>query len=466
MSKVKKRSLGVEKRWVRKSDGRLEAFNRSKIRLGVLKAGASRKQASQVTNTITKSVRMRELFNNVEGKKEVSSARLSNVVIAELQKINSDAAERFSNYRVRNQKTRGSRIPFGTSTQSRENAVATDESQRLMYNNRVNALVSEVSTISQQTSNITNNIESLNDQVQSLPTRIKRVRQNNYRALTHLETDQASLSEMWSQLSPNLRAITSQRSETVHFKTRELQRVLTQHQRNSNYDLGNLQNTESGLSELRLTLSDIQSQIATSLTPIQKRYQNIDKELRMAESTVTLVSDASFPWIEEETPIIATKAKDLNNDVEGIITLTNLRFIFEQEKEIVLKKRFFIVTEKKIVREVVVHKPIGMVTELVKGRVGLLKGSGLFVKFAAESGIPEMKFDTKGYEADWLTQGYNKIVSGQIEEDLAAASPEPTSEQDTPQLVACPICGAPYSEMIFRGQTSVNCKYCGAVIAL
>jgi len=142
MSKVKKRSLGVEKRWVRKSDGRLEAFNRSKIRLGVLKAGASRKQASQVTNTITKSVRMRELFNNVEGKKEVSSARLSNVVIAELQKINSDAAERFSNYRVRNQKTRGTRIPFGTSTQSRENAVATDESQRLMYNNRVNALVS------------------------------------------------------------------------------------------------------------------------------------------------------------------------------------------------------------------------------------------------------------------------------------------------------------------------------------
>jgi len=196
MSKVKKRSLGVEKRWVRKSDGRLEAFNRSKIRLGVLKAGASRKQASQVTNTITKSVRMRELFNDVGGKKEVSSARLSNVVIAELQKINSDAAERFSNYRVGNQKIRGSRVPFGTSTQSRENAVATDESQRLMYNNRVNALVSEVSTISQQASNITNNIESLNDQVQSLQTRIKRVRQNNYRALTHLETDQASLSEM------------------------------------------------------------------------------------------------------------------------------------------------------------------------------------------------------------------------------------------------------------------------------
>jgi hypothetical protein len=466
MSKVKKRSLGVEKRWVRKSNGRLEAFNRSKIRLGVLKAGASRKQASQVANTITKSIRVCELCNDVEEKKEVSSARLSNVVIAELQKINRDAAERFSNYRLRKQRTHSPRVPFRTPTQSRGNEMTTDESQRLRYTNKVNTLFSEISSISQQTSNITNNIESLNDQVHSLPTRITRVRQGNYRALTHLETDQASLSEMWSQLSPNLRAITSQRSEAVHFKTRNLQSVLTQQQRRSNYDLGNLQDTESGLSELRLTLSDIQSQIASSLTPIEKRYQNIDKDLRMAESTVTLISDASFPWIEEETPIIATKAKDLNNDVEGIITLTNLRFIFEQEKEIVLKKRFFIVTEKKIVREVAVHKPIGMVTQLVKGRVGLLKGAGLFVKFASESGLPEMKFDTKGHEADWLTQGYNYIVSGQVEEELADASPESTSEQETPQLVACPICGAPYNEMIYRGQTSVNCKYCGAAIAL
>jgi hypothetical protein len=77
-----------------------------------------------------------------------------------------------------------------------------------------------------------------------------------------------------------------------------------------------------------------------------------------------------------------------------------------------------------------------------------------------------MKFDTKGHEADWLTQGYNQIVSGQIEEELTSTSPESTPEQETPQLVACQICGAPYDEMIYRGQTSVNCKYCGAAIAL
>jgi hypothetical protein len=358
MSKAK-RSRAVDKRWVRKSDGRLEAFNRSKIRASVLKAGASRKQARQVASTITKSVRVCELCVDIEGKKEVSSSRLSNVVIAELLKINRDAAESFSNYRVGKQRTRSPQVPFRTPTRARENGMTTDESKRLTYTNRVNTLFSEISSVNQQASNITQSIESLNDRVHSLPTRITRIRQGNYRALTHLEGDQVSLSETWSQLSTDLQAVASQRSEEVQFKTRDLQRVLAQHQRRTDYDLGNLQYIDSGLSDLRLTISDIQSLIANSLTPIEKGYQNIDKDLRMAESTVTLISNASFPWIEGETPIIATKAKDLNNDVEGIITLTNLRFIFEHEKEIVLKKRFFIVTEKKIVREVAIHKPIG-----------------------------------------------------------------------------------------------------------
>jgi hypothetical protein len=227
-----------------------------------------------------------------------------------------------------------------------------------------------------------------------------------------------------------------------------------------------LQGIESRLSEARLSLSEIESDVANSLTPLEKRYQNIDKNLRKAESTVALIAQASFPWEEGETAIIATKVKDLNNDLEGFITLTNLRFILEHLKEIVLKKRFFIVTEKKIVREVAVHKPIGMIKRLTKGKVGLLKGSGLFVEFALESRIPEMKFDTKGHDADWITQSYNYIISGQADEELAAITPEAVADQKAPQLVACHVCGAPYNEKIYRGQTSVNCKYCRAVIAL
>ena len=107
-----------------------------------------------------------------------------------------------------------------------------------------------------------------------------------------------------------------------------------------------------------------------------------------------------------------------------------------------------------------------MVTRLVEGKVGFFKGAGVFVEFASESGLPEMKFDTTGQDATWLTESYNDIISGDIDDELAATAPEPTAASAAPQLVACQICGAPYDETVYRGQTSVRCKYCGAVIDL
>lgn len=456
----------MEKRWVRKRNGRLQVFNRQKIRSSVVNAGATQKQARHVANTITESVRVCKLCRDINGKKEVSSARLSNTVTSELFKINRNAADRYSKYRNLTQKPPSGRAIFTTPTQPRERKRETNETTRLRYTNQMNTLFSQITSINQQAHNATSRIENLNDRIHSLPTRITRIRQGNYQVSTHLESDQVALSERWSNLSPDLRSTTYQRRDTVQSKTQDLQRALTQTQRRTDYNLGNLGSIESSLSELRRNLSEIEGFVASSISPLEKKYQSIDTDLRMAESTVTLVSQASFPWMERETPIIATKVKDLNNNLDGILTLTNLRFILEHEKEIVLKKRLFIVTEKKNVREVALQKPIGMVTRLTKGKVGLLKGSGLFVEFAPESGIPEMKFDTKGHEADWMAQRYNYIISGQADEELVTVTPESTPGQKAPQLVACHVCGAPYKEQIYRGQTSVTCQYCGAVIAL
>jgi hypothetical protein len=466
MSKVKKRSRLLAESWVRKSNGKLERYNRSKLRSSILKAGATRRQAQKITTLITNNVRRGNFAKNINGKKEIPSINLSNRIISELQKINLNATTNYTNYRNLKRRTPSTGVQFRIPSQTNEQNISLNKSKRLAYTNRVNTLTSEISSINSQTNNVTQRIDKFNEQVHSLSSRITSIRQGNYRVLTHLEKDQISLSEKWTKLSPDLRTITSQKSGIVESRTRNLQQALTHNQSRLDYNLGNLQGIDSNISELRLILSEIQGYVTSSLTPLEKNYQKIDLDLRKAERTVTLINQASFPWIEGETPIISTKAKDLINNSNGIITLTNLNFIYEHEKEIVLKKRFFIVTEKKIVREVVVHKPIGMVTQITKGRVGLLKGSGLFIEFAPESGIPEMKLDTKGNEAEWITQSYNYIVSGQADQELSGITKQTESDKDTPQLLICQICGAPYNEKIYRGQISVNCKYCKTVITL
>jgi hypothetical protein len=341
--------------------------------------------------------------------------------------------------------------------------------QKLAYNQRVNRLSAEISSINQQVNSVAARIEGLDSRVKSLPGRIARIRQGNFRFSTHLETDQAALSEDWARLGPELRSTANLKGEIVRTRVRDLQQVLSSRVGSGDYNISNLYEIESGIPELHTNLSDMQGSVVSALSPLEEHFSNIDRDLAHAESTLSLLEAASFPWEEDECPVLAIRAKDLDGDREGVITMTNLKFVFEHEKEIVLKKTLFVVTEKKIVREVVVQKPIGMVTGLAQGKVGFFKGSGLFAKFAPETGIPEMKFDTSGEDAEWVTKSYNYILSGEAEKELAASTPtkaEGKAKQKTPQLVTCPVCSAPYTERIYRGQTSVNCKYCGAVIAI
>jgi ATP cone domain len=415
-----------------KRDGRVEPFNRDKMIESIRNSGATQPQANLVADRVTA---------RLEPRTSVPSQEVSTMVARSLSHVNPTASRNYTDTR----------------------------DQKLAYNQQVNRLSAEISSINQQVNYVSARIEGLDGQIKSLPGRIARIRQSNYRVLTHLETDQTALSEDWAKLGPELRSTASLKGEMARTQIRDLQQALSYRVGSGDYNIDNLQEIESGIPELRTSLSDIQGSVVSALSPFEEKFANINQDLSRAESTLSLLETASFPWEEKESPILAIRAKDLNNDREGVITLTNLNFIFEQEKEIVLKKTLFVVTEKKIVREVVVQKPIGMITSLAQGRVGFFKGSGLFVKFASESGIPDMKFDTSGEEADWTTKTFNYILSGQADKELAASTPteaESKKEQQAPQLVTCPVCGAPYTEKIYRGQTSVNCKYCGAVISI
>jgi predicted nucleic acid-binding Zn-ribbon protein len=394
-------------------------------------AGATPQQANIVTNRVTARLAPRVT---------VQSTEISSMVARSLSHVNPTASQNYAEIR----------------------------DQRLAYNERVNRLSVEIAAINQQVNSATARVERLDSQIQSLPRRITKIRQGNYRLLANLEADQAALSRDWNRIAPELRTTTNLKGETVRAQIQNLQRTLTYRVGSGDYNFGNLQEIESGIPELRSNLSEMHSSITSALSPLEQKFENINQDLTRAESTISLLEGASFPWEEGETPILAIKAKDLNSDLEGVITLTNLHFIFEHVKEVALKKILFVVTEKKTVREVMVQKPIGMVTDLVQGKVGFFKGSGLFVKFASEAGIPEMKFDTTGEDADWITKSYSQIISGQTDKELAASTPatEVKAEKEKLQLVTCPVCSAPYTEKVYRGQTSVNCKYCGALVSL
>lgn len=326
---------------------------------------------------------------------------------------------------------------------------------------RLASVKSDISSLIRQADDVQERINNLDDRIGNLPNRISRVRRMNYSLMGHFEEDQSSLTTRWNSRGPTLRDDAGSRLDSIRRELQLLSRQLSMLVPDS--DPSNL---ESLLSNLRTNISGVSNFVQSEINEFDLSLRELDSELSIAENTVDLLSKHSFDWKMREHPVISIRAHHLDDDVNGVLSLTNQRFIFEGENEVVLKRTFFIATEKKMVRETIIDEPIGAVDSIEKGRVGLFKGSGLYVKFDPQTELKEAKFDTKGEEGDQLIRMFEYINSGKAEEDLEAIHGEEEEGAGKPMPVFCPVCGAPYTEEIFRGQTSVECKYCRTAIHL
>jgi len=84
---------------VRKRNGRLERFDKNKIIAGVMEAGATRKEARQAANRISRRTSNTWVCTYVRGKPQVASPTISSEVVSSLRQVNRGAANKFVRYR-------------------------------------------------------------------------------------------------------------------------------------------------------------------------------------------------------------------------------------------------------------------------------------------------------------------------------------------------------------------------------
>ena len=354
------------------------------------------------------------------------------------------------------------------------NSVGTDEegvsilsnvdSKRIAYMNRIDLINGQAQSLNSNLNAIGGRIANVDSSLNGLPARILQLRNMNYRLMPSLEKDTSSLSEKWLASKPGVTELMNSYTPSLISEIRILTLELSQRRYDSSFEPMNLVSYESRVASLGSRISSLVGRVSSEIGDTESRMALINENVSVAENTINLTRSSSFAWKEGESPVISVRAKDLNKDVEGILSLTNLRFIYETEKDVVLKKTLFIATQKKKVRETAVDRPVGMVNEITKGRVGILAGQGLYITFKPESGLQEMKLDTKGNDTDLFIRFHNLISSGQADRELASLEPETKAEKNLPTV--CPRCGAPYIGEIFRGQTSVQCRYCGTTIPI
>ncbi|HVO85968.1 MAG TPA: hypothetical protein VMT06_02470 [Candidatus Eisenbacteria bacterium] len=321
-------------------------------------------------------------------------------------------------------------------------------------------------------SDLQNKIVCVESTVGSLQSRLVTVRGQGYAAMGHLEKGIDLVVKKWADAGPmvkqtyysNLQPLTSQ----ITLLENEARNLRTQ------ANIGNIGLNESVLlrlaaesSSLRARISSEAAKVSSPVNQLSASVNAIDRDMRVAETSLKLFSQAAFPLKPDESPVLAIEGKIMSGQKsEGTLYFTNRRFIFEVKKEMILEKKLFIATKKKIERTVAIDQPIGALQEISKGRVGLLAWTGIYARFKSGTGMQETPFDVKGWEADVITRFYSYITGGEADRDISQIKGTPVQTNESIQIVRCPSCGGPYSREVFRGQTAVQCEYCGTQIVI
>ena len=346
-----------------------------------------------------------------------------------------------------------------------------DREKEVLYS-RVRSIDSELSNASGAISNVESQLAHVEAATASLPSRLITVRGRGYAAMSHLEKSIDLLTEKWAESGPMFKQAFLNNVQPLTIQVRalesEVQRLRAEIDR-GNIAYGSSLATSLGMSasSLRARAASEASKVSVPLNEIVASVDAIDRDLKVAEKTMELFSLVAFPLKQEESPVLAIEGKIMKGDKsDGTLYFTNQRFIFEGKKEIVLEKKFFIATKKKTERTVLIEQPIGALQEIYKGRVGIIAWTGIYIRFKPERQLEETPFDVKGWEADVITRFFNYIIGGEADRDIALIKGAPVKEAPTIQIVRCSHCNAPYTREIYRGQTSVQCEYCGTLIAI
>jgi hypothetical protein len=302
-----------------------------------------------------------------------------------------------------------------------------------------------------EANNIPRYVQNLDNEIMNLKRRISDIRSQNYVYLRELEREYSELAEKWDPRKVSIESEVNQKVDSFIHKLDSIENQLT-----PQVGYSALKSMEPEARELEVYLDQVRFLVNAQLEEYEQEERRIQNKVFVAENTMDNLSSTVINWLQGENPVISVEAYILDTGERGVLTLTNNRIIFEEEKEIVLKRTLFIATQKKKLKEVRLEKPIGTVDTITKGRVGLLKGSGAYVTFKPSAGLSELKIDLNDRDVENLISFFGMIDSGHFDQEQ---NRDPEKLRD--EMIRCPFCNAPYGEAIYRGQNTLRCVYCG-----
>ncbi len=226
---------------------------------------------------------------------------------------------------------------------------------------------------------------------------------------------------------------------------------------------------------LEKVLAEARERLSTLTASFVKGFDQLERRLREATTTLDRFAQSSFALLPEEHPVAAVAAvwqdPPDKEKKKGFLLLSDHRLRFEQREEVVTKRKLLIfAAEKELIAKGWVDEPIGHLaasTDSTKGMV--FKDQLVALSWKAPCRwVPTTTFEIEegtAVEADRLIEA---VLSGDLVKDRyvvaaaaaggAVAAPAAPTRLEWPEK--CTDCGARVAPPV-KGQTRVDCQYCG-----
>ncbi len=319
------------------------------------------------------------------------------------------------------------------------------------------------------------NIEDLQTIVNGMKQFLTQLRSKGYVFEKELESQATDLPLQWGKLYPPIQNQVNIQTNILQADIRSIEQKMPQliASKNNISSARSLMGViETEMDSLEDKIRSAESTIASMFDSFKHTVQSAKQHLDDIDFMLTQVAEAKFSLLSTEGGLMAVKAvwckdvKERGDDPEGILFLTDQRLIFEQKQEVATKKILFITTEKKMVQELKWEIPVMLIGDVVPSKSGMLKNEDhLDIRFNEGSSLETVHLHIWRECNIWM-QLLNRAKTRDFDKNRAVAIDQAEIAKVKSLPAQCPSCGANLTQIVLRGQDSINCEYCGFLIRL
>ncbi len=322
---------------------------------------------------------------------------------------------------------------------------------------------------------IRDSVEDLGTSVNGMDRRIKSLRERGYAFEKDLEGMAADFEEEWSGIAPNLEAQIEKEANRMERSLRPLETQVAQLAGESGSPAAlrpRVSKLESQVESLEGRVEAAEQSIRGGYDQFSGEFQKVKYHLTKLEWMLTELSEASFELLATESGIMAVKAiwaknvKQTKNDPEGVLYLTDQRILFEQKEKVATKKVLFVVTEKKLIQELLWEAPLALIKETKARKEGFLnKDDYIEVRFGSGAPFDVLHLHIWQRGDEWKAL-LKRAKAKEFDGTRAIAIDKTAAKKVKDAPTKCSSCGGVINQVVLRGMESITCEFCGAVIRL